>query len=1478
VTTSPVSPAVAGDIEQSGRNLTIAAGGTDSSGTVTITAVDNDAYAPDKQVTVSGAADNAQGIAGDPEDVTLIIEEGEAQPSVSFAAARYEAREGFVPAGLAVWLSGPLSSPVTIPLVATPGGGATPPGEDGADYEGVPESLTFEAGSTRAIFSVTAINDDIDDDGEQVSLRFGDLPDEVLSGKTAGAIVALEDNDKRGLILGPEQLRFMEGATGAYEMRLASEPASDVTVRIAYAPDTGLQVSPERLVFTAADWFTPQRVAVQAGHDEDADDEAASFTHTVSGGDYGALEPVAFPVTVIDDDPRWVVTLSAAPAAVAEGAGATAIAVAGTLNEAREEDTRVNLHALPGADTERGDFDAAPLSFVIPAGETAAEASMTLTPADNRVVEGAKQVALMGAAEQAAVTAAQITITDDDAPSWTLGLTPASIPEGSSAALTASTGGVSYGTDQALALTFSGTASIGTDYSVTSGGSALAGPPYALVLSAGSSSAEARITAVSDSVSDGGETVAVAMRHGGTGAGPVTLTITEGVCARTKEVRDALVLAAGAADCADVTPAALAAIATLDFSGGPVTSVTLKSGDLAGLSGLKTLIFRGVALSSVPSDIFADLRALELLNLKTTGLTSLPDGVFSGLSRLSRLTLENNALGSLNANVFSGLSGLTDLNLRKTSLASLPDGVFAGLSKLTILNLRGNRITQLSGDVFRELTALETLNLINNRLSAIPDGLFEGLTQLASVRLEGNAGSPFSLVMSVEKTGEDGVRAVLPTGAPFDIKVALSVSGNGTLEGEDHGVAIATGQTHSRTLAVSRKAGGSGPVTATLAELPKLPNTNHQGYALAKSASLPLTVLEGYVSASLSVADPPDVKEGPDATVVFTVTLAPAVDRVVTATYTTSDGTAKSGEDYEAVNGTLTFKANETSKTVTVKVLDDSVDESRETFRLLLLKAAGADIADGDGEVAIVNADPLPRAWLARFGGVVAGHVAGGIGERLTQPEGGGHARFSGLAPLAGEDLPGAHTEAQLEHFGFPSAVHTRGQAGSLAGSGPGSYWPAARRFGPGVRFGPHPFSGMPYGDAARRGQQNAPMGTSQGPAARDLLPGGAFTAALGRDEENAPARFTLWGRAMATRFAGSGDGLRLDGEAATYLLGADRSFGRWLAGVALAQSRGAGGYDAPSGERGEMKSHLTSVHPYARYAASERLTAWGALGYGQGELTLARQGAGSWNADTSMTMAAAGVRGTIKPAAYTGGFELAVRSDALWTSIASGAAGNAGGRLAASRGGASRLRLILEGARASTAAGGRSLAPNVELGLRHDAGDAETGTGLELGAGVRYRDAAMGLSIEVKARSFIAHQNEAYREWGASAAVRFDPATPGRGLMLTLKPSWGHAASGAERLWTQQGMLGRSAYGGLDPDGRMDAEVSYAANGPKGLGMQTPYAAWALENAGSRTIRVGWRWAMGQNGNLDIEGTRRKIPNGQDTENGISLRASFRW
>ena len=124
----------------------------------------------------------------------------------------------------------------------------------------------------------------------------------------------------------------------------------------------------------------------------------------------------------------------------------------------------------------------------------------------------------------------------------------------------------------------------------------------------------------------------------------------------------------------------------------------------------------------------------------------------------------------------------------------------------------------------------------------------------------------------------------------------------------------------------------------------------------------------------LSVADG-EATEAAGATVRMAVTLSWASESTVTVDYATADGSARAGEDYEAASGTLTFRRRETSKTVSVRVLDDAVDEGKETFRLVLSNASGARIADAEAVGTIDNSDPLPQAWLARFGRTASDHA-----------------------------------------------------------------------------------------------------------------------------------------------------------------------------------------------------------------------------------------------------------------------------------------------------------------------------------------------------------------------------------------------------------------------------------------------------------------------------------------------------------------------
>jgi hypothetical protein len=93
----------------------------------------------------------------------------------------------------------------------------------------------------------------------------------------------------------------------------------------------------------------------------------------------------------------------------------------------------------------------------------------------------------------------------------------------------------------------------------------------------------------------------------------------------------------------------------------------------------------------------------------------------------------------------------------------------------------------------------------------------------------------------------------------------------------------------------------------------------------------------------------------------FTVTLTPASTQTVTVAYATADGTAKSGSDYTAVAGTLTFAPGATTQTVAVSVLGDLLDEANETFTVNLSGPTNAVASTTPGTGTIVdNNDPSP--------------------------------------------------------------------------------------------------------------------------------------------------------------------------------------------------------------------------------------------------------------------------------------------------------------------------------------------------------------------------------------------------------------------------------------------------------------------------------------------------------------------------------------
>ena len=103
----------------------------------------------------------------------------------------------------------------------------------------------------------------------------------------------------------------------------------------------------------------------------------------------------------------------------------------------------------------------------------------------------------------------------------------------------------------------------------------------------------------------------------------------------------------------------------------------------------------------------------------------------------------------------------------------------------------------------------------------------------------------------------------------------------------------------------------------------------------------------------ISVADAAAKAEGQS--LVFTVARAGDLSQASSVNYSTANGSAAAGSDYTAKSGTLSFAANQASKTVSVVTLNDSVAEGNETVLLTLSAATAGTITDGQASGVITN-------------------------------------------------------------------------------------------------------------------------------------------------------------------------------------------------------------------------------------------------------------------------------------------------------------------------------------------------------------------------------------------------------------------------------------------------------------------------------------------------------------------------------------------
>ena len=409
--------------------LTIAAGSTTSTGLVTVTANGNTVDAPDKSVTVSGAASGGHG-AANPSNVTLTITDDEAPATATLVLTPPSILEN---GGLST-VTAVLSHPTTEATTLTVATAAVSPAVSG-DFTRTGNTLTVAAGSTTStgVVTVTAVDDSVVSGTKRVRVSAS-----ASGGRGVGApsvATLLIRDDEYGLAVGLVTGQATEaGGRSTFPVALNTRPSAAVTVAVSSLDPGEGRAAPSSLVFTTSSWSTSQTVTV-TGVQDNVDDGDVTWAVRLdpSSGDasYDGLAHVDVDVSTTDDDDAPGVTLVLNPSSISEAGGVSTVTA--VLTRPSSSATTVTVTATAVAPAAAGDFTlSTAAALTIAAGATASTGVVTLTAVDNDVDAPDKSVTVSGTAANGRaaadsttlpVTGATLTVEDDDERG--LALTPA---------------------------------------------------------------------------------------------------------------------------------------------------------------------------------------------------------------------------------------------------------------------------------------------------------------------------------------------------------------------------------------------------------------------------------------------------------------------------------------------------------------------------------------------------------------------------------------------------------------------------------------------------------------------------------------------------------------------------------------------------------------------------------------------------------------------------------------------------------------------------------------------------------------------------------------------------------------------------------------------------------------------------------------------------------------------------------------------
>ena len=1224
------------------------------------------------------------------------------------------------------------------------------------------KTVTINANATSKTYTVPTVNDMVDEANGSVTVTVNNVQGYTV-GSTAAATVTVNDDDTAAVTIiesgGATSVTEASGAgrTDTYTVALATQPTHDVTVTasagagVQVAAPGGTAGGTATLTFTTSNWNAPQTVTV-TGVDDNMDqtgNRSVTISHSATSTDANyngnTISIANVTATVVDNDGAGVTINESDGVSVTEASGA---GNTDTYTVVLDTQPTPNVTITPTSSNTAAATVSPALTFTTSNWNT--PQTVTVTGVDDNTDNpgGGREVSISHGASStdpsyttSSAGSVEATVTDDDATTVTLSGAGSNMEERESQTFTITLGrGLVQGETLTAPLTFGGTATRGTDYTMIS--TSATGVQY-------------------NNLNSGAATVVFTGPQSGATATRATITLsatadsTTESTAETVDINFGTITNTGLTDAGGVTPTDSLGVFTIsdattsDTTAPLVTSIVRRSPS-SHQTAANTLTWRVTFNEAV--------RNVDRADFSLTGTTATLAVAKVGATNAYDVTASGGNLANLDATVT--LSFANNQNIQDTAGNPLATTTPTGDNDNSF-------VVDNSGDGGGDGPLAPVVQFSTTSYTG---GEAQGRR---TVNLELSAQPPFSTATTVNyqvggsaTPGEDFTalsRTVSMSGSTATIPVSIL---NDETEEEDETIVLTLTATDGYTV------GTQGSTTITI--------TDDDGMS---PPSLPV----------VSIAGGETINEGEDATFTLTAMPAPAQGNPVTVNLMLSarGEVISSGE-----TGKRSVTIDHSGRvTITVSSEDDAVQEEDGIVTATVQDGTGytihptnssASVTVRDDEMAQLSTEAAPdaaegmEAWRLRFGRTLSHQVADALQDRFAAPT------TTGLnLTVAGEAISSP-----------PALAENQGLLSKALGF---------ENVTPQLLVEDSSFSFAPQGEAG------APQ-------------------------------FALWGQGALSSFSGQEDDVSLDGDVTTLLVGADWSTGRWQAGAALSHSWANGSYDGEDdadGETsadGEISTSLTGLFPYGRYALSPRLGLWATAGYGWGQLSLKPDGnEEEYEPDTTMTMVALGMDGLLLDGGSEG-ISLNTTADLLSLKTTSEEVEG----LESSEGNVSRFRLGLEATRPFPFANGSSLLPSMEVGIRQDGGDAETGFGMDLGAGITWKDPQRGISGELKGRALLSHAEEEFQDQGLALSFSWDPSPSNRGPSLSM----GHAMG----LSTEEGihaLLSPTVLDGLDASPsngqqQFEAELAYGFPLHNDRLTLTPAVAMALSPT-TRTYGLLW-------------------------------------